>query len=288
MKNPAQSVDYYSEQYNARASIPEHPHIFTRWVEQSAQVRRRHAGLFDLMYGESAGERLDLFPTRVSNAPLLVFIHGGWWRSLDKSDFSLLAPAFTDAGINVAILNYSLAPEASIEEIVRQQLRALAWLYKNAERYEIDAERIILAGHSAGAHLAAMLMTANWSTYDAELPENLIKAAALLSGVYDLTPLLQTDFINTDLKLTDERILPLSPGLMPLTRAIPFITAVGGLESDEFKRQTSSLEQNWKNQHQASIQLPGSNHLTICDVLSDPGSTLTRAIIDLARAIPAQ
>jgi arylformamidase len=153
MKNPIRSADYYSEQYNARASIPEHPYIFTRWVEQSAQVRRRHAGLFDLMYGESAGERLDLFPTRVTNAPLLVFIHGGWWRSLDKSDFSSLAPVYTNAGINVAMLNYSLAPEVRIEEIVQQQLRALTWLYKNAERYEIDAERIILVGHSAGAQI---------------------------------------------------------------------------------------------------------------------------------------
>ncbi|MFZ6747771.1 alpha/beta hydrolase [Undibacterium sp. Ren11W] len=285
MKSPNHSADYYSEQYNARASIPEHPHIFTRWVEQSAQVRRRHAGLFDLMYGDSAGERLDLFPTRVANAPLLVFIHGGWWRSLDKSDFSLLAPAFTNAGINVAMLNYSLAPEASVEEILQQQLRALAWLYKNAERYEIDAQRIMLAGHSAGAHLAAMLMTASWNTYDAALPENLIKAAALLSGVYDLTPLLQTDFVNTDLKLTEQRILPLSPGLMPLTRAIPFITAVGGLESDEFKRQTRLLENHWKPQHYISIALPDSNHLTICDVLSDPSSALTTAIIDLAISI---
>lgn len=285
MNKPARSADYYSEQYNARASIPEHPYIFTRWIEQSAQVRRRHAGLFDLMYGDSAGERLDLFPTRLANAPLLVFIHGGWWRSLDKSDFSLLAPTFTDAGINVALLNYSLVPEASIEEILQQQLRALAWLYKSAERYEIDAERIILAGHSAGAHLAAMLMTASWTTYDAALPENLIKAAALLSGVYDLTPLLQTDFVNRDLKLTEARILPLSPSLMPLTRTIPFITAVGGLESDEFKRQTAMLEQSWSSQHYANIELAESNHLTVCDALSEPNSALTKTIIELARSL---
>lgn len=285
MNKPARSADYYSEQYNARASIPEHPYIFTRWIEQSAQVRRRHAGLFDLMYGDSAGERLDLFPTRLANAPLLVFIHGGWWRSLDKSDFSLLAPTFTDAGINVALLNYSLVPEASIEEILQQQLRALAWLYKSAERYEIDAERIILAGHSAGAHLAAMLMTASWTTYDAALPENLIKAAALLSGVYDLTPLLQTDFVNRDLKLTEARILPLSPCLMPLTRTIPFITAVGGLESDEFKRQTAMIEQSWSSQHYANIELAESNHLTVCDALSEPNSALTKTIIELARSL---
>jgi arylformamidase len=134
-------------------------------------------------------------------------------------------------------------------------------------------------------YLAAMLMTASWPTYDATLPERLIKAAALLSGVYDLTPLLQTDFVNTDLKLTDEHVLPLSPGLMPLARAIPFITAVGGLESDEFKRQTKILETHWKHQHHASIALPESNHLTICDALSDPTSALNTAIIGLAKSI---
>lgn len=285
MKNITKPAHYYSEQYNARASIPEHPHIFTRWVAESAQVRRRNAGLFDLMYGESAGERLDFFPARQANGPLLVFIHGGWWRSLDKSDFSMLAPTFTQAGINVALLNYSLAPEASIEEIVRQQLRALAWLYKNAENYEIDPDRIMLAGHSAGAHLAAMLMTANWNMYDTSLPDNLIKAGALLSGLYDLEPLLQTDFVNTDLQLTPERILPLSPGLMPLSRDIPFITAVGGLESDEFKRQTRMIAQAWQQQHQSGIDLPHANHLTICDALTDPASELSAAIIKLAQSL---
>ena len=282
MKNTA---EYYSQQYNARANIPDHPYVFTRWTEQSAWVRRHNAGMYDLMYGESAGERLDIFPTREAHAPLIVFIHGGWWRSLDKFDFSMLAPAFTNAGLNVAITNYTLAPEASIEDIVQQQLRALAWLFKNSEKYDIDKDRIIVVGHSAGAHLAAMMMAANWSTYDMALPADLIKAGVLLSGLYDLEPVLHADFVNVDLQLTLQRALTLSPSLMPLVQNMPFITAVGGQESDEFKRQTQLIYQAWNKNHQAEISLPENNHLTICDALCDADNALFKAVITLAKSV---
>ena len=150
-------VSYYSQQYNARASIPDHPEIFSRWQRDSALVRRTHAGLLDVPYGSTIGERLDFYPAHKSSAPLLVFIHGGWWRSLDKSDFTFIVPGYRDAGFNVALTNYTLAPTASIEDITREQLRALAWLYRNAGRYDYDPERIVVAGHSAGGHLAAMM-----------------------------------------------------------------------------------------------------------------------------------
>ncbi|MES2073221.1 MAG: alpha/beta hydrolase [Pseudomonadota bacterium] len=282
MHNPSA---YYSEQYNARAAIPDHPYIFTRWIKQSALVRRTNAGLYDLMYGDSIGERLDIFPTRKTGGPLLVFIHGGWWRSLDKSDFSMIAPVFTNAGVNVALTNYTLAPGASIEEIVQQQLRALAWLYRNVEKYDIDPQHIVVAGHSAGAHLAAMMMAAQWTTYAGDLPANMIKAGVLTSGLYDLSPVPRAEFVNVDLQLTPERALGLSPGFMPQSHATPFITAVGGLESDEFKRQNGLIGRAWQDQHRADIALPAANHLTICDALADPDSALVQAMLELVSSI---
>jgi arylformamidase len=114
------TTDFCEREYNARAAIPEHPQIFARWAEQSAAVRRLRACVIDLNYGEGAGERLDLFPARRDGAPLLVFIHGGYWRSLDKSDFAWIAPAFGNHGVSVALLNYGLAPATALEEIVRQ------------------------------------------------------------------------------------------------------------------------------------------------------------------------
>lgn len=278
MKNQA---EYYSQQYNARAMIPDHPRIFTRWLKDSAHVRRTHAALFDIAYGEANGERLDFFPTNRSDAPLLVFIHGGWWRSLDKSDFSFIAPTYTRAGFNVALINYTLAPEASIADIVQQQLRALAWLYRNAEKYDFNPNRIVVAGHSAGAHLTAMMMAAVWPVFAADLPMDLIKAGILLSGIYDLEPVRHADFVNVDLKLTADDIDLLSPAWMPQAHPAPFLTAFGGLESEEFRRQTELIAQSWKTSHAGDVPLPNVNHLTICDAFAEPGHPLFDATVKL-------
>lgn len=273
--------DYYNRQYNARAMIPDHPYVFTRWQKDSAQVRRSQAALFDLAYGEASGERLDFFPTHRSDAPLLVFIHGGWWRSLDKSDFSFVVPAYTRAGFNVALTNYTLAPHATVAEIVREQLRALAWLYRHAEQYDFNPDRIVVAGHSAGAHLTAMLMAALWPAVGSDLPPDLVKAAVLLSGLYDLEPVLQADFVNVDLKLTPADIPLLSPARLPQAHPAPFITGCGGLESEEFHRQTGLITRAWQANHQASIALPEANHLTICDAFADPDHPLCQATLAL-------
>ena len=280
---------YYSRQYNARADIADHPQIFERWAQASAEARiqRGAAGtaLLDMPYGESAGERLDFFPTAQPGAPLLVFIHGGWWRSLDKSDFSFIAPAFNAAGVNVAVTNYTLAPAVDIEEITLQQVRAMAWLYRNGRGFGADISRIVVAGHSAGAHLSAMMMAAQWPAFEADLPPDLVKAGVLFSGIYDLAPVQHADFVNGDLQLTPERIGPLSPACMDQAHPTPFITAVGGLESDEFKRQNGLLASAWHGSHAGDIPLPQANHLTICDALTGPGQPLFDATCRLIAQI---
>ncbi|MGN6390614.1 MAG: alpha/beta hydrolase [Burkholderiaceae bacterium] len=272
---------FYSREYNARAAIPEHSRIFTRWQKESAHARRMQAGLLDIAYGEAPGERLDFFPTPKSGAPLLVFIHGGWWRSLDKSDFTFVVAPFTRAGYNVALTNYTLAPQASIEEIVRQQLRALARLYRNAEAYDFDAGRIAVAGHSAGAHLAAMLMAAQWPRLGDDLPADLVKGGILLSGLYDLAPVPYAEFVNVDLRLTAESAAALSPARMPPSHPAPFITAVGGLESSEFRRQTALIGNAWHAGFRGDVPLPDANHLTICDAFAAPDSALQQASLAL-------
>jgi arylformamidase len=289
--DPAALADYCGTQYNARAGIPDHPQIFERWAQQSAQVRAVTLGMLDLAYGEAAEEKLDFFPAGKPGGALLVFIHGGWWRSLDKSDFSFIVSPFLAAGINVALTNYTLAPAATIEEIALQQVRAMAWIHRNAARLGADPQRIVVAGHSAGAHLAAMMMVADWPAYEADLPVDLVKAGIVFSGLYDLAPVQHAAFVNGDLGLTPERVGPLSPALMPQSHPTPFISAVGGLESDEFKRQNDLLSRAWQTTHVADIALPASNHLTICDTLAAPGSGLLEAALELvanhARPRPA-
>lgn len=277
------TVEFCEREYNARAAIPDHPQIFARWAEQAAATRRLRACLVDLPYGESSAEKLDLFPARSDNAPLFVFIHGGYWRSLDKSDFSWIAPPLVNHGIAVALLNYGLAPKTALEDIVRQMLRALAWLYRNADRYGFDPERIYVSGHSAGGHLTAMTMAALWDVYAPDLPRNLVKGGLAISGLYDLEPLVHAPFVNVDLKLDVRRARRLSPAYMPPATRAPLYTAVGALESSEFRRQNALIGKRWPQNFVRDVPMPGCNHLTVCDELANPASPLFDAAIELVR-----
>jgi arylformamidase len=279
------SAAYYTEQLNARAAVPDHPEIITRWQADSAQARQSETGLLDLAFGSAPMEQLDFFPADQAGAPLLVFIHGGYWRSLDKSDFTFIVPAYRRAGFNVALTNYTLSPHASVEEITRQQLRALAWLYRRSARLDFDRNRIVIAGHSAGGHLAAMMMAAQWPVFGSDLPGDLIKVGVLMSGLYDIEPVRHAEFINTDLKLDMASALRLSPAWMPQPTSAPFITAVGDLESDEFKRQTALIASQWRHGFEREVPLHQENHFTICDCFGDESHPLFKASCELINSL---
>jgi arylformamidase len=262
-------------QYFLRGRVPEHPEYFRRWAEDSAAVRRARPCRLDIPYDQ---ERLDLFPAERKAAPCLVFIHGGYWQSLDKSDFSFLAPAFQDAGIAVAVVNYTLAPKAGMDEIVRQNRAALAWLYRNAGEHGIDAARIHVAGHSAGGHLTAMILATNWAGFGLE--RNPVRSACAISGLYDLEPV-RLCYLNDVLGLdaaTAERNSPLRhlPRQSP-----PLILSVGTGETPEFLRQQASFAAAW---HAAGLPLevadqPGDHHFAVVARLGELQSPLHRAVI---------
>ena len=277
------TAEFCEREYNARASIPEHPQIFARWAEQSAAVRRLRACVIDLNYGETTGERLDLFPASRDGAPLLVYIHGGYWRSLDKSDFAWIAPPFVNHGVSVALLNYGLAPATPMEEIVRQMLRAHAWLYRNGDRLGFDPNRICLVGHSAGAHLTAMMMAAIWPAFGADLPADLVKGGLAISGIYDLEPLRHAPFIRADLGLDAKRARLLSSVHMPPATGRPLYTAVGALESGEFRRQTALIGKAWPRNLVREIPMPGLHHLNVVEELANLASPLFDAALQMTR-----
>jgi arylformamidase len=277
-----QDVSALEREYNARAAIADHPQIYARWAEQGASARRRRAGLIDAPYGATASERIDVFPTPRGGAPLLVFIHGGYWRSRDKFDFSWIAPAFVDAGVAVALTNYGLAPATPIEDIARQQLKALAWLWRHAEELELNRDRIVVCGHSAGAHLTVMLMAALWPSFDPALPADLVKGGVAISGIYDLEPLVGLPFLDPDLQLDRPRARWLSPVHLPPATGAPLVTAVGALESSEFRRQTELIRNAWPANARADLLVDGANHLTVCDQLADPSTPLFNATLELA------
>jgi len=198
---------FLAREYNNRELVPEHPQFFARWGETSLRARSRMLSYLDRRYGEMPGETIDLFPARKGDGSCMMFIHGGYWRSLDKQDFSFLAPAWVDAGVSLAVVNYDLCPKVTMEEIARQMLRASRWLWLHAEQYGMDQDRLYVSGHSAGGHLAAMLMCALWPVFDARLPKDLWKGGLAISGLYDLRPLLQVDFLQQDLRLDEAAAL---------------------------------------------------------------------------------
>ena len=263
-----------SQLYNNRELVPEHPQFMARWSESSARARASMTCHLDRVYGEQPGETIDLFPARKGDGSCLMFIHGGYWRSLDKKDFSFLAPALVDAGVSLAVVNYDLCPRVSMEEIVRQMLRASRWLWLNAEEYGMDQDRLYVAGHSAGGHLTAMLMCAVWPALDPALPKDLWKGGLAISGVYDLRPLLEVEWLNSDLKLDAASALKLSPAFLPPATRAPVMTCVGRDESSEFRRQNALLGSRWRGAFAGDIAAPGKHHFSVVDGLADQKSAL--------------
>jgi arylformamidase len=268
---------FLSREYNNRQLFPDHAQHFARWAEGSARARGTMTCFLDRAYGASPAEMLDIFPARKGDGSALVFIHGGYWRSLDKRDFSYLAPAWVDAGVSLVVVNYALCPAVTIERIVQQLLAASAWLYRHAGDYGMDEDRLFVSGHSAGGHLAAMMLAALWPVYDRALPRDLYKGALAVSGIYDLRPLVQVDWLQGDLRLDDAAALKLSPAYLPPATRAPLTLAVGGLESSEFKRQNALLAQRWKSILARDVPMPGKDHFTVVDGLADRASPLFAA-----------
>jgi arylformamidase len=265
---------FLSREYNNRELVPDHPQYFARWGEQSLRARATMICYLDRRYGEAPGEAMDLFPARKGDGSCMMFIHGGYWRSLDKADFSFLAPAWVDAGVSLAIVNYDLCPRVSIEDIVRQMLRASRWLWLHAEEYGMDQDRLYVAGHSAGGHLTAMLMAALWPVYDPALPKDLWKGGLAISGLYDLRPLTQVEWLNADLRLDEAAALRVSPAFLPPATRCPVMTCVGGSESSEFQRQNALLGSRWRSAFAGDIAMPGRNHFSVLDGLAEQKSAL--------------
>ena len=274
MRNRRDPV-WLEAQYNNRARVPDHAQVLARWAQASELVRQRSVAQLDVAYGDQPGELLDLFPTDAPSAPVLIFIHGGYWRSLDKAEHSFVAPSFTADGALVVVVNYALCPAVTIEHIVMQMVRAVAWVWGHAAAYGGDPSRMALVGHSAGAHLAAMLMSCRWRDAPGDLPAQPLAGALAISGLYDLEPLRHTAFLQADLQLTPASVGRLSPAFFPRPKGGKLYAAVGAEESDEFLRQNRLIRDVWGPTAVPMCEtVPGSNHFTVLNSLVDPAGRL--------------
>ena len=275
------SPAWFDAQYNNRARIPEHPAILQHWYDESVRAREAHPEMVEHAYGVDATARLDVFPAKAAGAPVLVYIHGGYWRALGKRDQSFVAPPFVAAGAMVVLPGYALCPAVGVEHIVLQMVQALAWVHRHAAEHGGDPQRIVVAGHSAGGQLATMLLACDWRAVAPDLPANLVKAALPISGLYDLEPLRHTPFLAPDLKLTAASARRLSPAAMPAPRGV-LATVVGGDESEEFLRQADLIAHAWGRRTViAAERVPNRNHMSVLQEIADPTSATHRLALRL-------
>jgi arylformamidase len=271
-------------QYSPSRSVPAYAPYFEAYVARSREAKRLSGWHSDLRWGEQPEETFDYLPAGAPDAPLLVFLHGGYWQELSKNESLFAAPDCIANGIAFAAIDYTLAPKAKLETIVDQARRAIASLRRQAATLGFDTRRIYVAGSSAGAHLAAMLLVEGWQT-DLGLPAGAVAGAILLSGIYDLEPLAGT-YIDAALHLTAADVATLSPARLKLGRPVRTIVAWAENETAEFKRQSGSFA----GKLQASgfrvsvFEVAGSNHFDIVFGLADSHTQLGKATIEIIRA----
>ncbi|MBV9954371.1 MAG: alpha/beta hydrolase [Pseudolabrys sp.] len=270
----------YEKEYDNRGRVKEHPEIFARWASDSKAFRESAKGAaLNVAYGSSSRQIYDYFPAvRPNNGPLVLFIHGGYWRSLEPAMFSHCARGLNEHGFDVALPGYDLYPHVSVTTIIAQMRNATLALWRQYKR------PIMLTGHSAGGHLAACLLATDWQKIDKDAPEDLTRAAYAISGVFDLTPLLNVSQ-NADLRLTPDEARKVSPFYWQAPRGKALDAVVGAQESSEFLRQSRIIAEGWRARGAVTRyeEIAGANHFSVVDPLSDPDSAMVKRIAELAR-----
>jgi arylformamidase len=264
-------------QYFLRPQVDDFEAFVVHYKEISAQARADLNCTLDIAYGDLPGEKLDIFvPEDAANAPVHFFIHGGYWQSMDKADFDYVALGLVPRGAVTVVVNYTLAPEVHIEEIVRQNRAALAWTWRNIAQFGGNPDNIHVSGHSAGGHLTAMMAATDWTAFEDGLPTGLVKSALPISGVFELEPVMKS-FLNDVLALDEAEVEANSPALLTAPQPVPTVLTLGGDETVEFHRQTNDYAEVLKAQGaEVEVVIPaGLNHFTIVDEFKETDSNMT-------------
>ena len=267
---------YQDSQFNVR--ISNFREYFDSWRDRGAAYREKAKHVADIPYGDGPMETMDIFPVDAPNAPVHLFIHGGYWQARDKSEFSFVAEPFNERGVCVALCNYALCPDTTIDAIVDQVRRSLAWLWRNVRDYGGDPDRIQISGHSAGGQLVAMLMATDWPTFAPGLPEAPIQSGVSISGVFDLEPICVTK-INKAVGMDAEVARRNSPMFMTPTVKAPLVLAMGGDETESFFNQADALTERWgpAGVSARKVVVPGCHHLSVVGELANAESPLFQA-----------
>ncbi|MCO7223297.1 alpha/beta hydrolase [Pleionea sp. CnH1-48] len=228
-------MTHYDSQLNLRKRHPLGRFALLKNEVDSFFTRLSSSGSLDISYGPSSEQKLDIFPAAQPQSPVFIFIHGGYFRSLDKRQYSFLAKPLNRAGYTAVFLNHDLAPKVKVVDIVEQNISAMKWVVNNIQQWNGDPKRITLCGHSVGAFLAAKILEHPFQNKESFYFEQV----NLLSGIYDLEPLRQS-YLNASLKLSLADVESLSLNHQPSQTSTSIFISVGGDESEEFIRQSQS------------------------------------------------
>lgn len=272
-------IDYEAE-YNNRLLVPDNAKYGARWADASAITRSTLSCELDIPYGPGVRNRYDLFLTgkRGLSTPLAVYIHGGVWQRGDRKDYSCCADQLVARGIDVALPSYTLGPEATVTEIFEELRLFMRALWARTGR------RPLVIGHSVGGTMAAAMLANDWSKLG-DVPDDLVRAAYAISGVFEVEPYVHTTY-NKAIRLSADEARRLSPVLWPAPQGRTLVAAVGGAESREFVRQSLDVSARWAPQGVSveCVVVPGANHFSIVDELMRPGSAMLERCISLAQA----
>lgn len=270
-------------QYNNRLHVPGFASYIERWKSLSRQTEKEFPVAKDIAYGELPREQLDIYPSPQPSSKTLIFIHGGYWQKFDKADFQFITRAFRADNVTTVIINYPLAPAVSIDQVVLSCRKSLQWLYKNIAGHNGDPNQLYVAGHSAGGHLAAMLLTTQWNAFN--IPTDAIKGVCAVSGIFNLEPIRLSD-LNQVLGLDSATALRNSPVLLAPSVQCPLAIVAGADETDEFRDQGQELYSRWKETIPIEkIEVEGANHFSIVETMLDPGSDLCLVMRRIMNAI---
>lgn len=266
-------------QYQVRPYVPDLDDIFSRWERRSEETRNMYECRVDVPYGDKPLEKMDIFPGSKPGSPIQVFIHGGYWAHLDKRTHSFIAAPFVAAGHAFVAINYTLAPAASMDDIVLQCRNALAWIGYNAGSFNGDASRIHISGHSAGGHLVGMMMAKDWPS-EGQFSPDFIKSCCAISGLFDLEPI-RLCYVNEKLQLKEEEVERNSPIFLMPRGKMPIIVAVGADEQNEYLRQSSEyFNLLRKNGHDAEyLAFSNQHHFQIVEEFGLIGSDLSKRVL---------
>ncbi len=267
-------------QYNNRHHVPDFNNYLTKWEDLSRQAERKYNIIKNIPYGNLPREFLDVFPAANPGSKTIIFIHGGYWRMFDKSSFYFVADAFASYDVTTVLINYPLAPAASMDQIVTSCRKTLHFVHNNVAAYNGDPMKIYAVGHSAGGHLAAML-----ASLDVQHPyEGLIQGVCAISGLFNLIPI-QRSNLNESLFLDEDTARKNSPTQLIPSPQCAITLAVGGDETEEFKAQSQELLACWKDKAKdiQLLSLPGLNHFSVLDSVRDAKAPLHRAICNLMK-----